>query len=381
MKKILVILILLLSTGCWNYQELSNYALVTGMAIDYVEGEYEVSLLISNGKKKDETSTVTTVISGKGDSIYKAYKKIGLVSPKELYISQMSVVIVSEDYAKQGISNLLDFLLRDSSSHQSFYLAIAKESKAKDVLAILSPLADYASEDITQNISSAEKLQGEVVTAGFIEFIKKYLEPGIQPIANSIIINGKVKDGTIPDKQEGSVAAAETSLDSVGIFKKDKLIGWTTLEESVGIKFITNNISSTYVNTKCNTGYIITILDSYEAKYNVKKDKIIVDVKAEGALSEVNCKIDLTDSKVVKKLQNEVAKEIKKLMNLALNRAHELKSDIFGFGSMIHKKYPSYFSKIDDWDEKFENLNVEFNIEFKYHSEGTIEESLEGFKL
>lgn len=376
MKKIIVIMILLFSTGCWNYQELSSYAIVTGMAIDYIDGEYEISILISNGNNKDETN-VTTVVSGKGDSIYKAYQQIGLISPKELYVSHMSVVIISENYARHGISNLLDFLMRDSNFHQSFFITIAKESKAKDVLSTLSPLANYASQNITEKIKSAEKLQGEIITASFIDFIKKYLEPGIHPIANSIIIKSNSDDEIISEKQE----FAETSLDSIGIFKKDKLIGWASLEESIGISYITNNITYAYVQTKCEDNYIINTIDSYEVKYNVKKDKIIVNVKAGGTITEINCKIDITDSKIIKQLEKDVSKEIKRLMYQALSMSQNLKTDIFGFGMMIHKKYPDYFDKIDDWDDEFTKLKVEFNVEFKYHSEGSIEQNLEEFKL
>lgn len=381
MKKILVVLILFLVTGCWNYQELSNYAIVTGMAVDYVDGQYEISLLISNGKKKDETNTIISLISGKGNSIYQAFKEIGLISPKELYISHMTIVVVSEDYAKQGVTSLLDFLLRDSRSHQSFFIAIAKECKAKEVLSILSPLADYPSQDISENISSAKESQGEIVNSGFIDFVKSYLEPGIHPIANSLIIIGNAKDGIIPEKQESSIAAAQTSLDSVGIFKKDKLVGWTTIEESIGIKYIINNISTSYIESKCEDGYIISTIDSYGAKYDVKKDRIVVNVEAKGNINEVNCKMDITSKKEISKLEKDVAKNIKEYMNKALMRARELKADIFGFGSMIYKKYPEYFNKINDWDEEFLKLKVEFNVEFKYHSEGTIEQNLEDFKI
>ena len=51
MKKILLIPIILLLTGCWNYNELNNLAICTGIAIDKNENNYEITFLVSNAKK------------------------------------------------------------------------------------------------------------------------------------------------------------------------------------------------------------------------------------------------------------------------------------------------------------------------------------------
>ena len=48
MKKLLIIPLILLLTGCWNYYELNNLAICTGIAIDKIEDKYEVTYLISN---------------------------------------------------------------------------------------------------------------------------------------------------------------------------------------------------------------------------------------------------------------------------------------------------------------------------------------------
>ena len=160
MKKILPLFIIFLITGCWNYQELNEYAIVTGMAIDFKDDKYEVSFLIANGNKSAEgEQTKTSLLSGEGITIYNAIKDISLASPKELYISHLSVVIVSEEVAREGITNILDYLLREPQSHQNFYLLVSKDTKASDILSILSPLSDYPSQNIASNISNTSKLQ------------------------------------------------------------------------------------------------------------------------------------------------------------------------------------------------------------------------------
>ena len=49
MKKFLLIIpILLIFTGCTDYKELNNIAIVTGIAVDMEDDKYKVSILISN---------------------------------------------------------------------------------------------------------------------------------------------------------------------------------------------------------------------------------------------------------------------------------------------------------------------------------------------
>lgn len=43
MKKIILSLFILMLCGCWNYNELNNYSIATGMAIDYEDNKYIVS--------------------------------------------------------------------------------------------------------------------------------------------------------------------------------------------------------------------------------------------------------------------------------------------------------------------------------------------------
>ena len=86
MKKIILSLLMLVClSGCWNYNELNDYSIVSGVAIDKDGDEYETSVLISNSPKNssDSTSNESQVVvySGKGDSIFSALKQIGLISP------------------------------------------------------------------------------------------------------------------------------------------------------------------------------------------------------------------------------------------------------------------------------------------------------------
>lgn len=377
MKKIILMLTsIIILTGCWNYRELNDYAIATGMAIDYEDGEYEVSLLFANGSNKEDEDTQVTVRSEKGKTIYEAIKNISLSMPKEIYISHLSVIVFSEDMAKNGLRPALDFLLRDPQSHQNFYIIVAKDTKAKDTLTILTPLADYPSQNITANIKITEKLQGRITNASFNNFVSKILQKGSNPISNSIIIVGNEAEGTKKEEQENSVASAYTKLDTIGLFKNDKLVGWTTMDESIGINMLLGDVEILYLNLPCNNDNLVITSTSYKVKNNIEKEKITVNINASGMINEVGCSVNLEDPKNIQKYEQKVEEKMKEYINMAIDKAKSLKTDIFGYGNMIYKKYPNYFNSIDNWDEVFPNLKIDINVQFTLAHKGSLEQSI-----
>lgn len=375
-KYMLILFIILLTSGCWNYQELNEFAIVTGMAIDFQDNQYKLSFLIANGNKNESEQTKTSILTGTGITIYDAFKDISLISPKELYISHLSVIIVSEDVAKNGIANLIDYLMRDPQSHQNFYMVIAKDSTAQDVLSILSPLAEYPSQNITSNIATSEKLQGKISNASFNLFITKYLEKGFEPIMNSIKVIGNENKGQTIESQEKTKQDAYTKLDTIALFKQDKLIGWATKDESTGIDMVLGEIDTLYFNVPCNEEYAVVVANDYDVNYSIQKNKIIINSNMNGSLIEVGCDINLENEKEIKNLEKRVEQEMKKYINQAISLAKHYKTDIFGFGNLTYKKYPNYFSNIKDWNEHFSNLEIEVKTSFKFTSKGTLEQSI-----
>lgn len=380
-KKNIILIILLLLTGCWNYRELNDYAIVTGMAIDYVDNQYEVSLLFSSSKKSEkEQDSIITIYSDKGDTIYEAIKKISLSIPKEIYISHLSTVIISEDLARNGLNPVLDYLLREPQSHQNFYIIISKDSKAKDILSVLSPMADYSSQNITSTIKITEQLQGRITNANFNKFVSKIIQKGINPISNSITLIGDKKNGTKKEEQENSITSAQTKLDTIGIFKDDVLIDWANTDESIGINMLLGDVKVLYFDLPCKDKKTVITTNSYKIKNTINKNKIIVNISSKGMINEVGCNIDLQDSKVIKKLQKEAKNKMEEYAYKAINKSKNLKTDIFGYGNIIYKKYPKYFNSIEDWNDYFPNLDIVVNIDFKLQEKGALEQTIGDLK-
>lgn len=368
-KKILIIFIVFLLTGCWNYKELNSLAISTAMAIDKVDDEYEVSILIANSKKSQVSSkegeSQTIVYSGKGKSLSKALKEIDLKNPRQTYIGHLSVIIVSEDVAKEGMLGMLDLLLRNSESTKRFYLAVAKDVKAKDIVSILSPLETFPAQNIATNISVSKESQAVSTAIIYSKFIENLIKKGINPILSSITIEGDIKDGKKDDSLQKSQPDAIVKTSQIAIFKKDKFLTFASNEESRGINLINNEITEMILEVEdgCTT---IVKASEMNTKFNINSDlSVDIIVDGRGNIIENNCDIDLQKSDNIKKIEKLTNKQIKKLIQKGIKLTKKYKTDIFGFGNSLYKKNPKKFNRIKNWDDDYFpdlKINIKSNI-------------------
>ena len=156
MKKTILIIITIILTislsGCSGYDELNKLSIVTAVAFDKTDDEYELSFLIANSPKSQTSSkegeAKTTVYSGKGKTVTEAIKEIEQISPKQIYLGHINVVIISEDIGEDGFLKISDWLIRNPQTRKKFYLLQAKDVSAKNIIKIVSPLESFPSQSI-----------------------------------------------------------------------------------------------------------------------------------------------------------------------------------------------------------------------------------------
>lgn len=390
MKKMIIFIpILFLITGCWNYRELNTLAITTTMAIDKDDDDYEISILIANGKNNQtspkEGQSQTVVYSGKGKSISRALKRVSLKIPKDIYLGHLGAVVVSEDVAKEGMYNILDFLIRDPESVKRFYLIIAKSYKAKEVIEILSPLESFPGQSIVSNIASSENLQAISTSITYSRFVENLLKKGKEPVLPTITISGNQKKGSSNKLLEQSSPDTKTKLGTIGIFKKDKLLGYTNENESRGINIILNEVNEMITSYPCQNGNVVVNLTNLETKMkpNLKNNqpKVKIKVSAKGSIQEITCDKNITKSKTIKSIEEKAEKTIKSQIKKGLKIAQKkYKSDVFGFGNLFYKKYPHYYKKVNQkWNnEIFPKIDTDIDVDIKLLTKGSIEQSLLG---
>lgn len=383
---ILLILINIL-TGCWSSKELNELAIVTALGIDKTENGYLLSVQIINpgeiaGKSISGRTEVIRFMST-GDTIFEAIRKLSTDTPRKIYVSHLRVVVFGEKLAREGIGKTLDLLSRDHEMRSDFYITVAKGSTASDLLNIITHQEKIPANKLFNALDNSEKIWAPTTSVTLDELINSLVSKGKEPTLTGIYVYGNPEIGS--DFKNVQRVSPKTGLriDSIGVFKKDKLKGWLNVEESKGLNYITDKVSSTVVNVPCEDGKLS--IETIRSKTKIKgqmekgKPKINISVYSEGNVGDVECKIDLTETENIKKLEEKYQNNIKDKIERSVKKAqNKYKSDIFGFGEVIYRADPKAWKLLEsNWEQEYENVEVSVRVNAKIRRLGTITKSFQ----
>lgn len=376
MKKILVLLIPFILCGCWNYKELNQLAIVSGMAIEKENDEYVLTAQIINSQKSDvqDSSNIdgnkpVNILKAKGKTVHEALSNMALISPKDLYIGHNKLFIIDEEVAKNGIEKIIDFLIRQPESHKQFQVLISKGDKASNILEVLTPIEDLPAKDILLTLHLASNQKGNVTEVTYDELLSNIHKEGLEPTIPVIEItksNNNLKKET------------DIKLSGMSVFKRDKLIGYLNYEESLGYNLIRNNIKKDVINFKCNGNYgsfeIVSITTNF--KVDIVNEKPLVNINTEGLLylSEMNCDLNISKNSERKKLMDIINKKVETIISETIyNVKSKYKVDIFGFGYYLYQNnYKYWVNNKNNWDNLFNNIDLKINVNLNITKKGSI---------
>ena len=382
MKKFVLIIItlfiLLISSGCYNYKEINDMAIVSSIGIDKdnKNDKYIVSAQIMNSKEsEDSEDSQITVYTKEGDTVHEALRNITLKSPRKLYGNHLSKIVLSEEVAKEGIDNILDIFNRITEVRNEFIITIVKEDKASDVLKVLTTTESIPAEYVKLSLKIADKTSGLTYATKLDEFISLYLKKGIDPVVPVLKIDKKEKKGTTINNITTTNPISKIVIEDLAVTNKGKLETYLKNEEVIGYNFLRNQIQKMIIPVKCddeNNYASILILKNKTKSNAAKKDnKYIINfnINSEAIITEYNCKKDLTDEKVIKRLEKDTEKKIKRYIKKSLNKQKKTKGKFLGLERIIYLDYPKY---------KNEDYSVKYNAKVNLVRKGEIRNSIKG---
>ena len=382
MKKFVLIIItlfiLLISSGCYNYKEINDMAIVSSIGIDKdnKNDKYIVSAQIMNSKEsEDSEDSQITVYTKEGDTVHEALRNITLKSPRKLYGNHLSKIVLSEEVAKEGIDNILDIFNRITEVRNEFIITIVKEDKASDVLKVLTTTESIPAEYVKLSLKIADKTSGLTYATKLDEFISLYLKKGIDPVVPVLKIDKKEKKGTTINNITTTNPISKIVIEDLAVTNKGKLETYLKNEEVIGYNFLRNQIQKMIIPVKCddeNNYASISILKNKTKSSAEKKDnKYIINfnINSEAIITEYNCRKDLSDEKVIKELEKDTEKKIKRYIKKSLNKQKETKGKFLGLERIIYLDYPKY---------KNEDYSVKYNVNVNLVRKGEIRNSVKG---
>ena len=383
--KILIVLVFsIFMTGCWQYIELNDIAIVTAVGIDKEGKEYHLSVQIVNAKKqtKDYSAaeeSLVTVYDAKGKTLGEALNKISLESPFELYFGHIDMVVIGEATARLGIREYIDFLIRDRDVRKNYSLVVAKEKKAFDVLQILTPLETLPTINLINIIKTAQETSGYTSYRSFEDVLNCLYAKGKHPVVSVVEIIGDVEEGKKGDNIYETIPKTRLIAKYVGVFKGDKLVGFLKDKAALGLNILRKRVNNSVVSFPCNDqddyGSVKMDAPKVSFKTKLKNNQPSAEIKIEftATLTDYNCAINLKKSENIKKIEKMIDKEIKTIIEETMKETQKTyKTDVLGFGEYLYQNDYKNWGKIEKkWDQLFSNMPYKIEVKSKINNTGS----------
>lgn len=344
MKKIIfILLITLFLGGCYDYQELNDLAIISGIAIDY-EDDYEVTFEVLESQK--ESNEKASYVKATGKTISEAFANASLKIHKEVYFAHVKVILFSEEIAKNYMQDVTDYILREPNIRNIFYPLIVLDGKASLILENkneASPVTSVALEKALTNNRSTPKI---AINMDFETMMNNFVDPKKDAFLNTI------------KKDETTFA-----LSGMALFKGYQMVGQLNEQETSLFNLLKNTSDTTFIKMACpfkeDKTITIDLYHNRDTDIKVKEDNIVINSSLKGSVIEDNCEIDFRTSSSYEELSHPFSEEIKKEINHLIKKIQNLQSDVLEFQNIYYQKERK---ELTNWYLKDTLVNIDLDI-------------------
>ncbi|MFX4262530.1 Ger(x)C family spore germination protein [Pelotomaculum propionicicum] len=252
MKNVIAValaLIILLSAGCWDMREINEIGFVMAVGVDRADdtGQFTVTVQIANpsaeGSKTEKAAKQSVwVASADGPSIFEAIRKLVRISSKRIVWAHNNVVIIGEPLARDGITPVIDFFTHNPELRMKTGLVVAR-GNAGDYLYAKAGMEDIPGVSMSEmgryRSLIAETVESDLLRVSY-DYNNEYSEPLISGVSLKKVI-------ITPENGKASSETEIIELSGAAVFKKNKMTGWLTPEETRGLAWVRNETRNTVV--------------------------------------------------------------------------------------------------------------------------------------
>lgn len=359
-KKIYILLLFIfISTNlssCWNYREINDMSIVSGVAIDKggADGKYEVTVELIDIQQGKDINMHSKYITLSGNTMFEISRNMIALIGKKLYWSHSKSIIISEDIARDGISEILDWYSRDAETRTDARVLVSKENTAKEVLKSKPVTENYTSFELSKLLKNEDTLSN-VPVVDLWDILDTLAQDGLSTWLPTVKINKNNDDNIL-------------QVDGSAIFSKDKLIGCIDENSTKNILFAKDKVKGGLLVLDKESESPITF-EIFKNKTTIKPSvengnlqfNIYTDTTV--SLDEIQSDYEFYTEEGKNELENELSDMLQKSIYSSIKRIQsEYGADILGFGAKLNENNPATWNDVkDDWDKTFKTLTISVN--------------------
>ncbi|RAV01274.1 Ger(x)C family spore germination protein [Paenibacillus sp. YN15] len=381
-KRILTISLLLVPLflgGCWDRTELNELSITSASAMDIdKKGNWIISFQVivpsaipaaagAAGGPNDQVPVV--VYSTEGPTMKAAVSKSYLEAPRKLYFGHNSMLVIGEEAAEKGFSQMIDLYLRNSDSRETVSVLIAS-GDARSILEQLLSIQPIPGIGVERILEKQQRYLSKIPHVRMYEIIKHQLSPSHSVLVPEIMISGG-KEVTSIEQFNQTTVPSKLRLKRAAIVKESKLVGWMNETEALGVAFLKDKINRSSISFASDPDKSPVKDSNFEishskTKLSVRRSgdeyNVTVSIKSAGSLNETGGSQDLLDPAVIKKMEQSLEAEVEALCTKAWAAIVRSNADVAGISDEIYRRFPRQWRQMQE--EHIEVLN-KINLQVK----------------
>lgn len=340
MKKILLIIMVFLLSGCYDYNELTDLAIVSSMIIDYKDNKYVVDIEVL--ETKQNAPKTSFFLEAKGNSFEEALTNIYAKTPKHIYFNHIFAVILSKSIAEDKLEKIYDYFTIDNDVRKDSVFVLSDD---------IDKLLQFETEDklsigetIKEVYKYSEKENGNFRTANFREILNCYLNK-----KNYLLSSIKIDKNVL-------------ALSDVYLISDNKLTIKLDSKYVLFANLIDNLVNCFTISLNNDTFEIY----DYKMKINILHDEIGFILNADARLFG-NSNSSNGNKDAVIKIESDISYYLKNYIKDALKYSIDIQKDVYN----IDYRYYQHF-KNDYYEDIFNDLKYKIEIKTTFNEKGLL---------
>lgn len=363
MKKTLLVImiwnVLVTLVGC-GAKEIQSQAYITGIGIDYVDGEFIVYTQAQNfaniAKQEGATSLQQSVPNligeAKAKSLHAALKKLEQNAPLPFYYGHVNTILLSESVIKDQLESVIEFIGQNPFFRYNLWFFGTREN----VKEILSGESFFNFPSVYTIIHKPDSLTKNSLIIPIKEY-NRFISSYYQPTGSFIIPSLSLNDTNFSEEDKKNKIAVVTGGFAVS---QQQFKGWVAKKDLVGLKWLSkeaDNIPYHLFEDKVslimqNPSFIIKVDSGSTPSY-----RLTIKMNAQIAQNQDN----LSYGEITKEVEKKIKKELVKTME----KSESIQTDLLNISEKAYRYH------LKEWDlatintvskDSIKKIDVKVNI-------------------
>ena len=281
MKKLIILIIILLLTGCNSYIELNDLGIIQIIGLEKQNNNYILTTSIIENIDKDNNITYS-IYNIEGKNIPELFDKLSLNLNKKIYLSHLDTLIINDSIKTNELDNIINFFLNNNESRNDFLIITTNN--------ISNLINNIKSENINNLVKLNELETSKSIYTTMYDLINNYYNNNPIYLTNIEYNNKLYINGITKIEHNKHVLINE--------------------DKSIIINYLLNNINTYKINFKCdNNKYLY--LNILSSNTNYLNNKLLITNEIKVITNDCNYNKD----KINKTFNNYLKNNLKEFTN------------------------------------------------------------------